>query len=68
MVYPQVDFPKFDEQVYLSTVQSGDSCPATIQSVTQQVSAALTGDDATLRSKVMEAFGAYDQMDNGDFA
>ena len=50
VVYPITDFWKFDEQIYTSTIKSGEYCPTVIQDVFGKVQDALVGGNETLRS------------------
>jgi len=67
-VYPIVDFWKFDEQVYLSTVKSGEECPATIQQIFKEVTRNLLSADDDVKSETMKRMGASPEMNIGDFA
>lgn len=68
VVYPIADFWKFDEQIYLSTIKSGEYCPRTINAVFEKVEKALLSADPLERESVMQRMGASSKMDNGDFA
>ena len=68
VVYPVEDFWRFDEQVYRSTVKSGEWCPQAIQDITEKVQKGITDPASTTRAKIMETMGASPGMHNGDFA
>ena len=68
VVYPIADFWKFDEQIYLSTIKSGEHCPRTIKSVFKKVEDALLSADPLEREAVILRMGAYSTMNDGDFA
>jgi len=68
VVYPKVDFWQFDEQVYLSTVKSGEECPNTIKKIFKQVNSNIHSADEDVKSKTMSLMGASPKMHIGDFA
>jgi len=67
VVYPIANFWQFDEQIYTSTVKSGEECPNTINKIFSNVEDALLA-GGEQRSNVIKRMNAYDGMDNGDFA
>jgi hypothetical protein len=68
VVYPIRNFWKFDEQVYKSTVKSGELCPAVINTVFKKVTDTLTKGTWKEQSDLKNAMGANEHMHNGDFA
>jgi len=68
VVYPKVDFWEFDEQVYQSTVKSGEWCPETIKSIFKEVTRNLHSADDDLKAETMKRAGASPKMHTGDFA
>lgn len=68
VVYPIADFWQFDEQIYTSTVKSGDYCPKVIQDVFAGVTELLVNGTPQMQQGIKETMGAYGSMDNGDFA
>lgn len=69
VVYPEIDFWKFDEQVYTSTNKSGEFCPKAITDIFGQVEVALLDtSESSQKNEVMTALGASTDMHIGDFA
>lgn len=70
VVQPIVDFWKFDEQTYTSTLKSGEACPAAIQAsqvyVTEQGELRKAGATDTIIDKTLQGTGA-EGMDTEDW-
>lgn len=57
----------FDQQIYNSTIKSGEWCPKAINDIFAYVDAGITGDDLEKRKEIMMTMGACPMMNNGDF-